>query len=128
MKKLRITVGDKSYDVTVEVLDDQAPQHAPPQSAAAASSAPISSVPSTPSPQPQQQAVPPGSITSPMAGVIKAIEVQPGSKVQAGQVLMLLEAMKLENRIAAPSAGTVKAVHVTVGDSVAEGQVLLELE
>lgn len=128
MKKLRITVAGKSYDVTVEVLDDQATQHAPPQSTAVASSAPISSVPSTPSPQPQQQAAPPGSITSPMAGVIKAIEVQPGSKVQAGQVLMLLEAMKLENRIAAPSAGTVKAVHVTVGDSVAEGQVLLELE
>ncbi len=128
MKKLRITVGSKSYDVTVEVLDDPATPYAGP-SPAAASGAPMAPISSPAArPQPQAQAAAPGAILSPMAGVIKAVEVQAGSQVAGGQVLVLLEAMKLENRITAPSAGTVKAVHVSVGDSVGEGQPLLELE
>jgi biotin carboxyl carrier protein len=129
MKKLRITVEGKTYDVTVEVLDAPQPQPNAPNPAPAISSAPLPSVNrAATAPQQSPQAASPGAILSPMAGVIKAVEVQPGAQVAAGQVLVLLEAMKLENRITAPSAGTVQAVHVSVGDSVGEGQLLLVLE
>lgn len=126
MKRLRITVGDNTYDVTVEILDDP-PSQQPVHQAAAASSGLVAPIASAP-PAPKSGAIVPGAVLSPMAGVIKAVSVQAGSQVEPGQVLILLEAMKLENRITAPAAGTVKQVHVKVGDSVGEGDLLLELE
>ena len=61
-------------------------------------------------------------------GVIESIAVVPGKTVNAGETLMILEAMKMRNRIKAPLAGTVKALHVAVGEKVTKGQVLIELE
>jgi biotin carboxyl carrier protein len=69
-----------------------------------------------------------GAVVSPMAGVIKSIPVQQGDDVQIGALLVVLEAMKMENQITAPRAGSVKSIDVAVGQSVAEGEVLLTLQ
>lgn len=67
-------------------------------------------------------------IRSPMPGKILDIRVTYGDTVEAGQVLVLLEAMKMENVLMAEGAGRVKKIHVAVGDLVDLGQLLVELE
>ena len=69
-----------------------------------------------------------GGVVAPMPGKIVNILVEPGDKVEAGQVVVILEAMKMENELSALSKGTVKAVTVHRGDSVQGGQVLVSLE
>ena len=64
-------------------------------------------------------------VESPLPGVIKSISVKPGDKVQENQVIITLEAMKMENEICAECSGTILAVNVAVGQSVMEGQVLV---
>jgi methylmalonyl-CoA carboxyltransferase small subunit len=125
-KRLRITIGNQSYDVTVEVLEDeQTPLKA------VTSSAPVSapvSAPGTKAPAASSGApMGGGMVQSPMAGSVKAVRVRQGETVTAGQVLVVLDSMKMETDITAPQAGGVEAVHVSAGDSVAEGQVLVEL-
>ncbi|MGC9771104.1 Biotin-requiring enzyme [Fervidobacterium changbaicum] len=67
-------------------------------------------------------------IISPMSGVILKVLVSEGQKVEYGQKVVILEAMKMENDIVADRAGTVKKIHVKEGDTVDTGQVLVELE
>lgn len=125
MKKLRITIGDKSYDVSVEVLsDDSAPVPTIPRPAAGSSHI---APPPTAAPARPTGAAAPGVIISPMAGMVKSIQVKEGDSVEQGQVLVLLDAMKVENRITAPSAGKVSKILVKEGDTVTEGHVLLEM-
>ena len=69
-----------------------------------------------------------GGVTAPMPGKIVKILVQPGDLVEAGQVVVILEAMKMENELSALSKGVVKDVAVRVGDPVQGGQVLVTLE
>jgi glutaconyl-CoA/methylmalonyl-CoA decarboxylase subunit gamma len=69
-----------------------------------------------------------GVVAAPMPGMVLALKVREGEKVQAGQVLLVMEAMKMENAIAAPFGGTVSRVHVREGDSVGEGDRLVELD
>ncbi len=69
-----------------------------------------------------------GGITAPMPGKIIKVLVEPGDKVEPGQVLVILEAMKMENELSAISKGTVKTVSVHSGDSVQGGQTLVTLE
>ena len=66
-------------------------------------------------------------LTSPMAGVIQEVLVQPGAEVEAGQVVMVIEAMKMQNDLHVRRAGTVKAVYVSVGQRVNQGAPLLVL-
>lgn len=66
-------------------------------------------------------------LTSPMAGVVQEVLVQPGDEVEAGQVVMVIEAMKMQNDLHARRAGTVKAVYVSVGQRVEQGAPLLVL-
>ena len=92
----------------------------------------------TPGPVPGRRAAGPADVeattdtgelvlTSPMAGVIQEVLVQPGDEVEAGQVVMVIEAMKMQNDLHARRAGTVKAVYVTVGQRVEQGAPLLVL-
>ncbi len=67
------------------------------------------------------------AITAPLPGSIAAVRVTEGDTVEAGQLLLVLEAMKMEHRISAPAAGAVKAVNVRERDQVREGDVLIEL-
>ena len=66
-------------------------------------------------------------LTSPMAGVIQEVRVQPGDEVETGQVMMVIEAMKMQNDLHARRAGTVKAVYVSTGQRVEHGAPLLVL-
>ncbi|MDI6905457.1 MAG: biotin/lipoyl-binding protein [Candidatus Bathyarchaeia archaeon] len=65
-----------------------------------------------------------GAVTAPMTGKILSVMVKKGDQVKAGQVLCILEAMKMENEIAAPKAGVVREVYASDGSSVSEGEVL----
>ena len=73
-------------------------------------------------------ALPAGALEAPMPGTVLRVDVAPGQAVQAGQTLVVLEAMKMELSVAAPVEGTVRDVHVTAGQLVARGQALVELE
>jgi biotin carboxyl carrier protein len=70
----------------------------------------------------------PSRLMAPIPGKVVAIKVDPGSEVEAGQPLIVLEAMKMENELAADHSGRVTQVHVAVGDTVEGGQLLVELE
>ncbi|MEM3696732.1 MAG: biotin/lipoyl-containing protein [Candidatus Bathyarchaeia archaeon] len=65
-----------------------------------------------------------GAVTAPMTGKILSIKVKKGEQVKAGQVLCILEAMKMENEIAAPKSGAVQEILVSEGSSVSEGEAL----
>ena len=66
-------------------------------------------------------------LTSPMAGVVQEVMVQPGDEVEAGQAVVVIEAMKMQNDLHVRRAGTVKAVYVSVGQRVEQGTPLLVL-
>ena len=64
------------------------------------------------------------TVSAPMPGNILDVRVQPGASVKAGDTLMILEAMKMENEISAPQDGTIASVNVRKGDTVSSGDVL----
>jgi len=67
-------------------------------------------------------------VHAPMPGLVLSVHVQEGQTVRAGEGLLVLEAMKMENELRAPGEGTVRAVHVKPGDPVTKGQLLVEFE
>ena len=69
-----------------------------------------------------------GGLIAPMPGKVLEVLVGPGQQVEAGEPLMVLEAMKMEHRIVATADGTVSAIHFGAGDQVTQGAALLELE
>lgn len=132
MKKFKVTVNGKSYEVDVEELGTAAPA-APvtpaPAPVAAASPAPTP-VPAASVASSATQAAPKGPIPdsavvvkAPMPGKISAIKQENGS-VTRGSVILVLEAMKMQNDIPAPQDGTLTEVRVAVGDNVKTGDVL----
>lgn len=121
MKNYRITVNGTAYDVAVEELGAGAVAAAP------AAVAPVAAAPvAAPAPAASGAA---GSITvaSPMPGKILAIKANAGQAVKRGEVVMILEAMKMENEITAPEDGTIASINVAVGDSVESGDTLATL-
>ncbi len=68
------------------------------------------------------------TIVAPLSGTIVDVRVSEGDTVEAGQVLLLLEAMKMEHRVVAPNAGTVKSLNAKAHDVVGEGDVVIEME
>ena len=112
MKKFHITVNGNAYEVEVEEIGAAAPAAVP----AAAPATPVAAAPAG------------GTvITCPMPGTIIDIKVAAGQAVTEGQVLVIFEAMKMENEIVAPCAGTVASINVNKGDSVNSGSVLMSL-
>jgi propionyl-CoA carboxylase alpha chain len=67
-------------------------------------------------------------VLAPMPGIILSITVKEGDEVNAGDTMLVLEAMKMENEIHAPRAGKIKKVHVSAGAEVRSGSVLVEFE
>lgn len=70
----------------------------------------------------------PAPLVAPMPGLIVRVNVQPGDSVQAGQGLVVMEAMKMENELRASASGAIKRVHVAPGTAVEKGALLLEME
>lgn len=121
MKKYNVTVNGTSYEITLEVVD-AADVKAAPAPAAAPAAAPA---PAAPAPVAAAPAAAGGeSVASPMPGTILDVKVQNGATVNQGDVLMILEAMKMENEIVAPCNGTVASVNVSKGSTVETGTVL----
>lgn len=128
MKKFKVTVNGQSYEVEVEEVGM-------PQAAPVAAPAPQ---PVTPAPVPAPKAAQPVStpvaagpipegavvVKAPMPGKISALKVEAGSAVKRGDVLLVLEAMKMQNDITATSDGTLHEIRVHVGDNVKTGDVL----
>lgn len=123
-----VTVNGTQYQVEME----NAP--ATPVQAVPATQQPAAPVQQTTVPSPQQAApaAPKPSaggkaVTSPLPGVIIAVKVNVGDAVKAGQVIAILEAMKMENEIQAEHDGTVTSVNVAKGDSVLEGATIVTI-
>ena len=69
----------------------------------------------------------PGAVVAPLPGLILRLQTKEGESVQAGQPLLVMEAMKMENVVPAPHNGTVKKIYVAAGDNVAEGDILVDV-
>jgi methylmalonyl-CoA carboxyltransferase small subunit len=117
---LKVTVDGVVYEVEVEVAEESRPQlgtifmgggFVPQHAATAAPAAPADGE----------------GIKAPLAGTVVRVPVKVGQQFAEGEVLVVLEAMKMETEITAPAAGTVTAVLVAVGDAVTGGQVLVQV-
>lgn len=119
MKNLKITVNGVVYDVQVEEADGStAPAASPAPAKTAAAPAPKAAAPAAAGGEP---------VTSPMPGTILNVPVKAGQAVKKGDVLVVLEAMKMENEIKAAKDATVVSVAVSKGESVNTGTVLVTL-
>lgn len=130
MKKLRITVEGKTYEVEVEILGSRIASVAPAAASAPVASAPVSAPVAAPAPAPKKAAPAPAGandIVCPLAAVVVAVNVKEGQQVKAGDLLVTLEAMKMNTPVNSPADGTVSKICVSAGQSVNEGEVLLSL-
>ena len=124
-----VTVNGKSYQVEMESAPAAAPVQAVPVAPAVTVSAPApQAAPAAPAPAPAAKPAGAGkAVTSPLPGVIIGVKVNVGDVVKPGQVVAVLEAMKMENDIEAEFGGTVTAVNVAKGDSILEGAVIVTI-
>lgn len=137
MKKFKITVNGKAYEVEVEEMGGT-PVAAPAPQASAPAPAPAAPAPApaTPAPAPAAPAstpapavggpIPDGAITvkAPMPGKISALKAEAGKAVKRGDIILVLEAMKMQNDITATADGTLHEIRVNPGDNVKTGDVL----
>lgn len=116
MKAYKVNVNGKVYEITLEVIDKddiKAPVKEEPKAQAPAASAPAPAGAKT--------------VNAPMPGNILKVNVTAGQSVKKGDVLMILEAMKMENEIMAPADAVVSSVSVSAGSTVEAGAVLCTL-
>ena len=113
MKKYRVTVNGTAYEIELEELTGAAPVSAP----APAAAAPVAAAPAGGE-----------QVTSPMPGTILDVKVSQGASVKKGDVLMILEAMKMENEIMCPCDGKVASIHASKGTAVESGTLLCVIQ
>ena len=127
--KYKVTLNGRTYEVEVEagkaMLLDEYEAIAPAPAAAAAPVAAPAAAPAAAAPAAPVVTGAGEAITAPMPGNILKVNVQNGQAVKAGEVLVVLEAMKMENEIMAPKAGTVTQVLVSKGSTVDTGAPLV---
>ena len=112
MKKYRVTVNGTAYEIELEGLTGAAP------------------APAAAAPAPAPAAAPAGGeqVTSPMPGTILDVKVSQGASVKKGDVLMILEAMKMENEIMCPCDGKVASINAAKGAAVESGTLLCVIQ
>ncbi len=126
MKKFNITVNGNAYEVEIEEVKAAAPVAAAPKAAPAAAAPAPKAAPAAAAAAPAAApAAGDNTVTAPMPGKIVKLVASVGQAVNAGDVLLILEAMKMQNEITAPAAGTVKSFAVNAGDSVKPGQTMV---
>lgn len=137
LKKYRISVDGKSYEVEVEDIGSGSPMHVRPLAAPAAApvpsaqtAAPAGPAPAAaPSPAAAAAAAPADikgeTLRAPMPGTILSVAASAGQSVKRGDLLLVLEAMKMENEIVAHVDGTISGIYVQKGSSVNAGDVLV---
>lgn len=129
--KLQIGINDEVYEVDVEVLEeDTVPRyvgHVPQPGSATVPSLPVAAAPK-PAPPTDSNVDESKVCRSPVAGVVMRVNTHPGQKLQVNDLIIVLEAMKMETNVVAPVAGTVKTIKVKQGDGVQVNQILAEFE
>lgn len=128
--KYKVTLNGKTYEVEVEkgkaILLDEYEALAPaPAATAAPAAAPAAAAPAAPAPTAPVNLAAGETVAAPMPGNILRVEVNQGDTVKAGQLLVVLEAMKMENEIVAPKDGTVAQVVTSKGAVVDTGSPLV---
>lgn len=118
MKNLKITVNGVAYDVQVEEVGG---------SASAPVAAPATPVATAPKAAPAAAPTSGEPLNCPMPGTIISVNVSAGQQVKLGDVVVVLEAMKMENEIKAPKDGTITSVNVNKGDAVESGTLLVTI-
>ncbi|MGA8942339.1 MAG: biotin/lipoyl-containing protein [Thermoactinomyces sp.] len=129
MKRFRVHVDGQFFEVEVEEIESGATAPVKPAVNPAGSAAP------TVTAAPKQTAAPSkpvtngasNSIKAPMPGSILSVKVNEGEKVKAGQVLLILEAMKMENEIVAPKDGVIDKIYIATGQSVSTDDPLIAM-
>jgi biotin carboxyl carrier protein len=138
MKKLRITVNGISYDVEVEVLEDDTEDgygysatqmsHMPPSPAISSSTTTPSTAPPKPTTPSPTAAGDSKTLTSPVPGVVREVKVNAGDSVEELTPLLVIETMKMDTIVSSPVAGVIKEIKVQANQDVQQGQVLVTFE
>lgn len=126
IRTFRIVLDGVAHEVEVEELNVGA--SAPAAVAAAPTRPAPAAAPVAAAAPAARPAAASGSIAAPLQGTILAINVTPGQSVKAGETLLLIEAMKMENEVVAPADGVVASIAVNKGDTVNAGDPLLALQ
>ena len=125
MRKFNISVNGKTYEVEVEEIGGAQVSYSAPAAPAAPAAAPAPAPAAAPAASGTAGAT---KVTSPMPGTVLSINVNVGDTVEAGQAIVVLEAMKMENEIVAPKAGKITSINTTKGASVNSGDLLATME
>lgn len=132
-KKYEVAVGDiqggiaqvNVNDIPYEVVMDTGAAAVKPSPAPAATVKPAPKAAAAPTPQPAPAVAGGGVITAPIPGLILAVKVSVGDTVKTGQVVAIMEAMKMENNLTSTVSGTVKDIRVQKGTEVSTGDVVM---
>ena len=124
MKRFLIKINGKTYDAEVEELQGSV---AAAPSVGFASAAPQAAAPVAAPAAAPAAAAGPASVTAPIPGTVLRLVKAVGDAVAAGDVVMIVESMKMENEVVAPEAGKISAIHVAAGAAINTGDVLFSM-
>ena len=124
--KLNITIDGKTYEVDVEVAEPETPGGPQSVSGFHIASAPLRGAAAPPPPPAESNVNESKVCRSPVSGIVVRVAAQTGQSLQAGDILVVLEAMKMETNITAPAAGKIATLRVAQGESVQAGQIVAE--
>ena len=122
MKRFLIKINGKTYDAEVEVIGASAAAPAPAAAPKAAAPAPAPAAPAA-----APKAGGPANVTSPLPGTVLRLVKNAGDTVAAGEVVMIVESMKMENEVVAPEAGRIASIAVAAGSAINTGDLLFTL-
>jgi methylmalonyl-CoA carboxyltransferase small subunit len=126
--KLKITINEKTYEVDVEAVEPESAAAPPRGYPVEPAQVRVAATPPAPAPIDGGPVNEDKVCRSPVSGIVVRVAVQPGQTLQVGDVLLVLEAMKMETNITAPVAGKVQSIKAAAGESVQKGQVVVEFE